>query len=465
MKPRDTQRLKAVCALVLGMALVLGVPAHAADAPSLKPRMAEKTLSNGMRVVVVVNRSVPAVMHMIWFTAGSADELPGKGGMAHFLEHWMFKGTKRFPEGAYSREIDKVGGSSNAFTSRDYTAFFARVPKDFLPKLMEMEADRFQHFPSDPKTFEGERNVIVEERKMRSEASVDGMADEEMNLHEFRHHPYRLPTIGFTSEILGMKLEDLKAFYDRYYQPANMILIVGGDVEPEQVFAEAEKHYGPLKAGQRNARQWPVEPPQHGAVELMLTHPLARQPVWERRYLAPQGSTGADAWKADALRLVAYVLGAEPHGVLYQQLVKKQPVATGVNVGYTPLTVGPTSVDISFQPAPGTSRAAMDAAYERVLADFLKNGVTDAQLQQAKDAMIAADIYGYEGISGMPFRIGFAVAVGLPPSYILDAAKRLQGISKEQVNQVAREVMARHAVGLWLTQPPASAKAVPGGKQ
>jgi zinc protease len=447
--------------------LLVALPAMAVEkpqasaAPAVQVKLSEKTLPNGMRVLVVVNRSVPAVMHMLWFAAGSADEAPGKGGMAHFLEHWMFKGTPRFPEGAYSRAIDRVGGSSNAFTSRDYTAFFARVPKEFLPRLMEMEADRFRHFPTNPKLFEAERNVIVEERKMRSEASVEGMANEQASLHMYRHHPYRLPSIGFAHEILSMKLEDLKAFYDTYYQPANMVLIVGGDVEPETVFSQAEKYYGGFKPGKRNLRNWTQEPPQLGTVDLTLTHALARQNQWEHRYLAPQGSTGKDGWKADALRLLAYILGAEPHGVLYQQLIKRQNVATAVNVGYTPLTVGPSSVDISFQPSPSTSRAQMDAAYEKVMGDLLKNGVSDVQLRQAKDAMIAADIYGYEGISGMPFRIGFAVAVGLPPAYIIDAAKRLEGITKEQVNQVAREVLAKPAVSLWLT-PPAPKAA--GGK-
>ena len=265
-------------------------------------------LPNGMQVVVVTNKRAPIVTHMVWYKVGSADEPKGKSGIAHFLEHMMFKATTNMKSGEFSSTVARNGGRDNAFTSYDYTGFFQTIAKDRLELVMRMEADRMTNILFNDEQVEPERQVILEERNMRTDNSPEAKLSEEINAAFFRNHPYQIPIIGWRHEIEALSRQDLESFYKIWYHPNNAILVVAGDVTAAEVKPLAEKYYGKLAAGPLPSRDRPSEPPHVASQRISLADARVRQPNWRRMYLAPSHVYG-DKSQTYALEVGAEILG------------------------------------------------------------------------------------------------------------------------------------------------------------
>src|SRR5690606_23072163 len=293
-----------VCLAVVGRAAAL--PA-AEDIPTLfDPKTA--TLDNGLQVVVLEDHRAPIVTHMVWYRVGSADEAPLKSGLAHFLEHLMFKGTKSLAPGEFSAVVARNGGQENAFTSYDYTAYFQNVSVDKLPLFMELEADRMQNLQLTDEVVAPELKVVLEERSQRTDSKPGGLFSEQFRAAQYLAHPYRMPVIGWRHELETLTTQDAIDWYNKYYAPNNAILIVAGDVKAEEVFALADKYYGPIPAKPLPERKRVMEPPQLAKRTVEMTDPRVREPSWRQSYLGPL-SREADARQLRALETLSQILG------------------------------------------------------------------------------------------------------------------------------------------------------------
>lgn len=424
--------------LIKALLLVLLLaPAAMADD---KPQIEQFSLSNGMKVVVVPNHTVPAVTHMVWYTVGAADDPYGKSGLAHFLEHMMFKGTESVPMGEFSKRIEKAGGISNAFTSEDYTAYFQIVAKDYLPMVMEMESDRMSHLKLDPAEILKEKQVILEEREMRVENSIGGFTNEQINAAMFHQHPYRIPTIGWVDEIRKLSVADVQDFYNRIYHPANAFLLVAGDVTVDEVKKLAEKYYGVIPAGEKFIRNWPDEPEHKASTSIGLTHPLAKQPFWEQGFLAPSYGTKDGRQYVEALTLLDYILGADKTGILYRDLVEGKKLASGVSTGYSGGVIGPAVFSVSVTPVEG---ASLDEIAKIASADIEKlttSEISEADLTLAKDAMTAWRTYQLEGLRSMAFALGSMLAEGRSVDDYLEFEKKIRAVTAADIKAAATYV-------------------------
>src|ERR671913_1267199 len=295
------------------------------------PQVSSFTLDNGLDVVVVPDRRVPVVTHMIWYRNGSADDPVGQSGIAHFLEHLMFKGTRRHPAGEFSKVVSGLGGQENAFTSFDYTAYFQRVAREHLGTMMEFEADRMENLLLEESVIGPERDVVLEERRMRVETDPAAQLSEAMAASLFVHHPYGIPIIGWMHEIETLDRDHALGYYRRFYTPENAILVVAGDVEPDEVRRLADDTYGRIAPrGERPVRFRPREPDPRAARHITVADPKVEQPVLQRLYLAPSTRT-AEKRDGYALELLAELLGGGPTAHLYRTLVLEQGLA--VNAG------------------------------------------------------------------------------------------------------------------------------------
>lgn len=273
--------------------------------PALADDVTTFTLDNGMEVVVIEDHRAPAVTQMVWYRIGAADEPPGHSGIAHFLEHLMFQGTDDMAEGAFSATVEENGGTDNAFTSWDYTAYFQRVAADRLDLMMKMEADRMRDLQLTEDDVVTERQVILEERSQRTDGDPGSLMNEQMAAAQFMNHPYGIPVIGWRHEMEALSRQDALDFYQANYAPNNAILIVAGDVQPDEVRALVEKHYGPLAPSDRiKPRERPQEPPQLAERRLVMQDERVSEPYLVRTYLAPERNAG-DQRKAAALTILA----------------------------------------------------------------------------------------------------------------------------------------------------------------
>lgn len=430
-----------------------------------KPIIEHFTLSNGMEVVVIPNHTVPAVNHMVWYRVGAADEPEGKSGLAHFLEHLMFRGTKKIPAGEFSPRIERLGGDDNAFTGADFTAYFQKIAKEHLALVMDMEADRMQNLQLKQAEIERERQVILEERQTRVESDVQGTLAEQMQLQLLQRHPYRNPIIGWEHELNAITAEDIRLFYKQHYNPANAYLVVSGDITARELKPLAEKTYGRIPAGQQAARHWLKEPAQMSSRKLTLRHPQARQPLWARSYLAPSYND-PEPRQADALLLLWYLLGAEKTGLLYQELVEKQKLATGVDASYNPNQRGPATFGLGVQPATGADLHAIEISVDSILNNIAASGVDAERLEHARRAMTAWRIYSQEGLQSMAFSIGMLMAAGLNADHYLGYSDRINAVTADDVKHAAAAVLrAEHSVTATVEPASEDAPAKPKAAQ
>jgi zinc protease len=438
---------------ILAAFFVAAAPAHA---QVFSPTTFE--LANGLQVVVVENRRAPVVVQMVWYKAGAADEVQGKSGIAHFLEHLMFKGTKDVPPGEFSRRVARLGGRDNAFTGWDYTAYFQNVASDRLESVMRLEADRMANLVLSDAEVAPERDVIVEERRQVVDQRPAAKLREQASAALFVNHPYGRPIIGWEHEMQGLTRQDALDWYARWYAPNNAMLVVAGDVSAEDVRVLAERHYGPIPRKAVPARARAQEPPPIAARRVELRDSRVRQPSWSRSWLAPShaaafGGVGPD--QTDALDLAAELLGGAASSRLVRALVHDQSLATGISAFYDPTSLDPTSFAVSASPRPGVEIAALESAIEAVLRETLARGFGDAEVEQAKTRLADSAILARDSAQAGARAFGAAFATGRDVAYVESWPSRLAAVTTAQVNAALRAILGSeaHVTSVLLPKP------------
>jgi len=435
--------------------LIAGLAAGLAALSAQAAETTRFTLDNGLEVVVLEDPRAPVVVQMLWYRAGAADEPAGKSGIAHFLEHLMFKGTDDMAPGEFSDTVALNGGSDNAFTSSDYTGYFQRVASDRLELMMRMEADRMRDLRLTEEDIGTERDVVLEERNQRTENDPGALFGEQRNAALYLNHPYGIPIVGWKSEVETLTLEDALGFYRKFYAPNNAVLIVAGDVDPDNVRALAETYYGPLAPTPGlGARLRPQEPPQLAERRLKFEDPRVAQPYVIRTYLAPERDAGAQE-QAAALTMLARLLGGNgATSVLGQKLQFQQQKAIYTSAFYSGLSYDDTSFGLVIVPVPGVSLQEAEDAMDAAVAEFIAEGVDAEQLDRIKMQMRAAQIYAEDSIQGKARRYGAALTSGLTLEDIDAWPDILQAVTAEDVLAAADSVFDRRkSVTGWLMTP------------
>ena len=412
--------------------------------PVLAETVTDFTLPNGLQVVVIEDHRAPVVVHMVWYRVGAADEPPGHSGIAHFLEHLMFKGTDEVPSGKFSEIVQAQGGSDNAFTSWDYTAYFQRVAADRLDLVMKLEADRMRDLRLTQEDVATERAVILEERTTRTDSDPGALFGEQAQAAQYLNHPYGIPIIGWRHEIEQLDRDDAMAFYRKFYAPNNAVLVVAGDVTPDEVKRLAEQHYGPLAPTEGlPPRLRPSEPPQLAERRLSMADPRVAQPYVVRSYLAPERNSGAQD-KAAALTILAYLLGGSgTTSVLARKLTFDTQTAVFASAFYDGNTLDAGTFGLIVAPAPGVSLPQAEAAMDEAIAQFLKDGVDPAALGRMKTQIRAEQIYARDNTSALANLYGEALAIGLTVAGVQAWPDVLQTVTAEDVMAAAQEVLDR----------------------
>jgi len=437
--------------LALLIAGLMAWPAWAAEVTNF-------SLDNGMDVVVIEDHRAPVVVHMVWYRAGAADEPPGKSGIAHFLEHLMFKGTDELEAGEFSSIVAANGGSDNAFTSWDYTAYHQRVAADRLELMMRMEADRMRDLALTEADIATEREVIIEERNQRVENDPGAIFSEQRRAAMYLNHPYGIPIIGWRHEMETLGMDDAMEFYREFYAPNNAILIVAGDVTPDEVRALAETHYGPLDPTPGlGPRLRPAEPPQLAERRLMYHDPRVSEPVVVRSYLAPERDPGAQQ-EAAALTLLADVLGGNgATSVLGRKLQFEEQKAIYTSAFYSGLALDEGGFGLYIVPVPGMTLQQAEDALDGAVTEFLDEGIDPEQFARIKMQIRASQIYAQDSVQRLARRYGAGLTSGLTVEDIEAWPDILQAVTEEEVMEAARRVLdRRRAVTGWMMKPEVS---------
>jgi zinc protease len=414
--------------------LATAVAAHAAADRDIS----HFTLANGLEVVVIPDHRAPVVTHMVWYKVGSADETPGKSGLAHFLEHLMFKGTAKNPAGRFSQIVATIGGQENAFTSSDYTGYFQRVPRDELKAVMELEADRMNGLVLTDDVVRPELSVVLEEQNMRVANNPSARLGEQMEAALYLNHPYGRPVIGWRHEIEQLNREDALAFYRRFYTPNNAILVIAGDVTAETVRTLAEETYGKVpRVTEIKPRARPQEPAQEAPRTVTLADPRVEQPSVSRYYLVPS-STTARPGESEPLEVLAHILGRGSNSRLYRTLVVDKGIAINAGASYDSTAVDATRLAVYASPKPGTTLAGLEEALDGVLAEVMSNGVTAEELERAKSRMIADAIYANDNQRTMAQWYGAALVTGASVDDVRAWPERIRAVSADHVREAAR---------------------------
>ncbi|SMF71912.1 zinc protease [Tistlia consotensis] len=425
-------------AFALFAVALAGLPPRPADAKVFSPTV--YTLDNGLEVVVVTNRRAPVVTQMVWYKVGSADEPRGKSGIAHFLEHLMFKGTKEHGPGQFSAIVARNGGSENAFTTYDYTAFFQTVAKDRLPLVMELEADRMANLQLTDKVVLPERDVILEERRMRIDNDPGSQLAEAARADLWVHHPYGRPIIGWENEMATLTTRDALDFYGRWYAPNNAVLVVSGDVDPAEVRKLAEKYYGPLPRKDVPPRDRVQEPRHWAGSRVELTSAEAGRPSISVTYRAPSYHTAEPRERAYALEVLSEILDGSV-GRLYRALVVEQPLAAGAGAGYDPDGLDGSSFAFWATPRPTVAVDKVEAALRAQIATLLDKGVSEDEVAKAKQRLIDQTVYANDSAGSAAHIIGKALTTGSSVADVEAWPDRIQAVTKAEVEAAARAVL------------------------
>lgn len=412
---------------------VLAEAASAALASTFETRLA-----NGMKVVVKEDRRAPTVVHMVWYRTGAIDELDGSSGLAHMLEHMMFKGTQTVGPGEFSRRVAAAGGRDNAFTGNDYTAYFQLIPKRALPEMMQLEADRMHNLRLSAKEFTPELAVVKEERRMRTEDNPQALVYEALQSVAFQTHPYRRPVIGWMDDLDHMTWQDAKAWYERWYVPANATLVVVGDVDHRAVFQRAAATYGRVPARAVGARRIQQEAPQRGIRRLTVKAP-AKLPYLMMAWKVPRLQDIGRDREAYALQMLAAVLDGHDASRLARHLVRGQKIAQSAGAGYDGVLRGEALFMLDGQPASGHTVAELEAALRAELKRIQEQGVGAAELARIKTQLIASQIYKRDSLMGQAMEIGGLEVLGMSWRDSARMIEQLQRVSAEEVQAVAQK--------------------------
>lgn len=397
----------------------------------------ETRLSNGMRVVVREDRRAPTAVQMVWYRVGSIDEHDGVTGVAHVTEHMMFKGTPSVGPGEFNRRVAAIGGRDNAFTSTDYTAYFQQVPANQLKTVMGLEADRMRHLTLEPAGYNKEIQVVMEERRMRTDDQSTARVHEAMNAVAWQAHPYRRPIIGWMSDLEQLKVQDVRDWYRRWYVPNNAILVVVGDVNHAQVFAWARETYGQVPARALEDRKQFEEPPQAGLRQLEVKAP-ADLPLLVMGWKAPRLADPQKDMDPYALEMLAQILDGHEAARLPTALVREQQIAVSVDASYDAMNRGPGMFVLQASPRPGHTVAELEQAIRNVLATVAKQGVTEQELSRARSQLRAAQVYKKDSVMGQAMEIGMLETLGYgwrSDELMLD---KLNSITAADVQRVAQ---------------------------
>ena len=412
------------------------MPSLAAE-PAGAP-VADFMLANGLELVVIPDHRAPVVTHMIWYKVGAADETPGKSGLAHFLEHLMFKGTAKNPTGHFSQAVARLGGQENAFTSQDYTGYYQRVPSEKLKTVMEFEADRMTGLVLTDQVVLPERDVILEERNQRIENSPRARLGEQIDAALYLNHPYGKPVIGWRHEMEQLSRDDAIGFYRRFYAPNGAVVVIAGDVEPEVARKFAEETYGKV-ARNKNIlpRQRPQEPQPAAVRSLTLADPRVEQPILQRAYLAPSFAT-AKRGESEALEVLAHILGSGSNSRLYRALVVDKRVAVDTGAWYDSSALDLSKIGVYGAPRQGVTLPQLETEIDAVIADIIAKGVSAEELERVKSRLIADAVYAQDNQASMARWYGGALMTGATVNDVRRWPDRIRAVTAEQVQDAAR---------------------------
>ena len=453
--------MSAFARALVPFALAWGIASGAAAAPvEIAPDASSFTLDNGLTVVVIPDHRAPVVTHMVWYKAGAIDEVPGKSGLAHFLEHLMFKGTKDHPAGAFSAKVNEIGGNENAFTTDDYTAYHQNVAKEHLSLMMEYEADRMQNLVLDDAAVLPERDVILEERRSRVDNDPGSQLGEAVAAALFQNSHYGIPTIGWAHEMAGLTREDAIAWYDRYYTPNNAVVVVAGDVTEEEVRKLAEATYGKVpRRAEPPPRVRIAEPPPLAARTVTLADPRVTQPQLQRSYLVPSYVSG-EKGEGEALDVLAEILGGGTTSRLYRQLVVDKGVATSAGAYYRGNAFADTRFIVYGVPrGDGVALEGLAADIDKVVADLVANGVTDDELARAKRRLVANAIYAQDSHAALARVFGEALVLGETMDDVRAWPAAIEAVTADEVVAAAKTYLdIRRSVTGYLVGAPAETR-------
>ena len=438
--------------------------AVAASSAGAQTDVQERTLANGLRVIVKEDHRAPTAVHMVWYRAGSMDEVSGTSGVAHVLEHMMFKGTRNVKSGEFSRRIAAAGGRENAFTNRDYTAYFQQVPKAALPLMLRLEADRMSNLLVTKPEFSQEIKVVMEERRLRTDDQPRALVAEALNAEAYVAHPYRRPVIGWMNDLANMSYVDARNWYVRWYLPNNAFVVVVGDVKADEVFALAQKYYGAIKARPLPERKPQLEPEQRGVRRLVVKAP-AELPYLLMGWKCPVLRDAGKDWQPYALEVLTGVLDGNESARLNQSLVRDHRLASEVGAGYDTTARGPGMCFIEGTPSQGRSTAELEAGLRAEFARLVRDGVGEDELARVKAQLVAAQVFKRDSIFGQAMEIGQFESAGLSYRDIDRVLDGLKAVSAEQVRAVAKQYFVddQLSVGVLEPQPldPARARPAP----
>ena len=437
------------------MKSLLAASAVLAFAVSPAPTLAnpfETKLANGLRVIVKEDRRAPTAVHMVWYRAGSMDEKDGTSGVAHALEHLMFKGTKNLKSGEFNKRVAEAGGRDNAFTSRDYTAYFQIVPKAALEEMMKLEADRMANLTLDAKEFAAEIKVVMEERRLRTDDNPQALVYEVLNSTIFQAHPYRRPIIGWMDDLEHMTWQDARDWYRQWYAPNNAYVVVVGDVDHSEVFRLAQKYYGPNKAHALPERKPQNEPEQAGIRRVSVKAP-AKLPYLAMAWKAPKLRNVQNDRDPYALEVLAAVLDGHDASRFSKNLVRGAKVAQSAGAGYDGSLRGEATFVLDGQPAEGKTIAELEAALRAEVKRVQDEGVSAEELARVKTQSIAAQIYKRDSLMAQAMEIGGAEAAGVPWRDIDTLLEKLKTVTAEEVQAVAKKYFTDDTLSIAVLDP------------
>jgi len=426
--------------------------------------MHDTTLANGMRVIVKEDHRSPVVVSMVWYRVGSIDEPEGLTGISHVLEHMMFKGTKNHGPNEMSRIIAANGGRENAFTSSDYTAYFQQLEKSRLPIALELEADRMQNLTLDPEEFKKEVQVVMEERRLRTEDKPESLTYERMLKTAYEKHPYHHPVIGWMDDLRGMKIDDLREWYRRFYSPSNATLVVVGDVKPSEVVDLAKKYFGSVPARKVERQPIPKEPPQSTTRSTTVKVP-AQVPYLLMGYHVPVYSIDDDKqadWEPYALAVLGGVLDGGQSARFERELVREQKVAARAGAGYDAVGRAPTLFLFDGTPAPGKTVEDLEKTMRTQIERIKKEPISSEELARVKAQVASSDVFRRDSVFYQAMQLGQLSNSGLDLDLLDNRVKRINAVTPEQVSAVARKYFVDSNLTIAILEPqplPANGKA------
>lgn len=415
----------------------------------------EYMLANGLKIVVKEDHRSPVVISQIWYKAGSIDELNGTTGVAHVLEHMMFKGTKNISSGEFSKKIAAVGGRDNAFTSRDYTGYFQQLHKSKLALAMKLEADRMRNLILTKEEFAKEIKVVMEERRLRTDDQPHALVYEKMMSVAYQSHPYRRPIIGWMNDLENMSVGDAQEWYDRWYAPNNAVLVLVGDVDPKEVYSLAQKYYGEIKSrpiASLALRKPQTEVTQAGIKRLQIKAP-AQMPYLVMGYHAPVLHDASADWEPYALQMLVGVLDGNGSARLNKELVRNQQIASSINADYDSTGRGPGMFFLSGTPSEGRSAAELESALRIEIERLIDAGVTEKELRRVRAQVVSGHVFQLDSMFYQAMQIGQLESVGLSYRDLDTIIKKLQAVTAEQVREVAIKYLIDDSLTVAVLDP------------